>query len=81
MTRFIGFLISVAVFIYFGVWLAIGLAIYSIYVWLLVVLWNKVLSEILPLPEIGFFGGWIFSFFVDVIGVTTWFIWMASSTA
>lgn len=81
MIKFAFFLISVAIFIYFGVWFVIGLALYTVYVLLLLLIWNKGISEILPVPELGMFGGFILSFFVDVIGVTIWASLQISQTA
>ncbi len=76
MIRFVSFLATAVLVIYIGVWMFLAFVGYMIVVWFIVLLWNKVLSEILPLPEIGMFGGTIFTTIVIVVSTTLYFVWL-----
>ncbi len=77
MLRFLSFLVSVVMFIYLGVYLFLAWVAFMIVVFFVVLIWNKFLSEYLPLPEIGFFAGSIVTIILIVVGTTIYFIWFA----
>ncbi|KAB2907627.1 MAG: hypothetical protein LC102_10695 [Ignavibacteriales bacterium] len=76
--RFLGKLFSglvlIVFLIYLGVWLAVAYFFFAIVIFLVMLFWNNILSEYLPLPEIGWFGGHVVTIFLIVIISTIYFI-------